>query len=116
MNEISNKYAELEKKRKKTVFIIIALIIFGYAFINFIFKPYFTDNGKESRLWDEQKKKTADILEKACSLKTGHPLYTKLKTECERRKRGECPFNGVNDDIYCPPNYSAEPPEAHPAF
>ena len=113
MNEI-NKYEHLEKKRRKTVFIAVAVIVFGYAFISFVYKPYFTINGKESRLWNEQEKKTNDILEKACSLKTTHPLYIKLKTECERRKRGECPFAGANDDLYCPPNYSVEPPEAPP--
>lgn len=115
MSEISKvNYQELERRRKKTVLIIIAVIVFSYVFINFIFKPYFTISGKETRLWDEQEKKTNDILKNACSLKTDHPLYIKLKTECEKRRRGECPFEDIKGGLYCPPNYSAEPPEARP--
>ncbi len=96
-------------KKTRLVFIWLICILTIPIIYTYAYKPYFTSDGKETRLWNEQKKKTMEAMGIACYLKKDNPVYIRLKVECENWKRGDDIYAGVGFD-YFPDNIPSEPP------
>ena len=102
-------------KKARPVIIGIVCIFFIPIIYMYIYKPYISTEGKQERLWKEQKEKTMEAMGIACYLKEDNTVRIRLKAECENWEKGKEIYAGVGNPDYFPDNISVESPELSPA-
>ena len=91
----------MDKTKKRNLIIASIIAIVGLYF--FVYKPYFTAEGKVDREVKRETRLEKKVLYYACALPESHKYYRMLKGECTKLKQMAEYYGSQQDD--CIPNY-----------